>query len=142
MPVIADIADAVVASLNAASFSLPVTANRLLLPSFELPEMENLHVSVVPRSVQTLQASRNKNQFDYAIDVAVQQKLDALDNATLDSLLGLVQEIDDHFRGRRLDSYPAAMWVRTENKPVYSVEHLDQLRQFTSVLTFTFRLMR
>ena len=142
MPVISQIADAVVAELNAASLSLPLTAKRLLLPSFELGEMKDLHVSVVPRGVQVLPGSRHQNQFDYAIDVAVQQKLDDLDNSTLDALLGLVEEIADLFRGRRLDSYPAAVWARTENEPVYSAEHLDQLRQFTSVLTLTFRLMR
>jgi hypothetical protein len=48
----------------------------------------------------------------------------------LDALLALVEEIADHFRGRRLDNYPAAVWARTENEPVYSIEHLDQLRQF------------
>ena len=46
------------------------------------------------------------------------------------------------FRFKRLDSFPNAVWVKTENAPVYAVEHLDQLAQFTSVLTLTFRVIR
>ena len=56
--------------------------------------------------------------------------------------MGLVDEIADHFRMKRLDSLRAAVWVKTENEPLYAQEHMDQLRQFTSVLTFTFRMMR
>jgi hypothetical protein len=32
--------------------------------------------------------------------------------------------------------------VRTENVPVYAPEHLEEYRQFTSVLTLTFRVVR
>ena len=48
----------------------------------------------------------------------------------------------DHFRHKRLDSFRAAVWVKTEHEPIYAQEHLDQMRQFTSVLTLTFRVMR
>jgi hypothetical protein len=29
-----------------------------------------------------------------------------------------------------------------KNEPVYSLEHLDEFRQFTSVITLTFRVWR
>jgi hypothetical protein len=142
MAFIADIAEAVVTEINAASFSQPVTAKREYLPHFDLEDMQELKVTVVPKSVLTLPGGRAHNQHDYAIDVAVQKKLDKADNPEIDALVTLVDEIGDHFRLKRLASYPNAMWLKTENEPVYSLEHLQEMRQFTSVLTLTFRLMR
>ncbi len=142
MAVITDIADAVVAEINAGSFSQPVGAQRAYLPEFELAEMQNLQVTVVPKSVTTLPGGRAHNQHDYAIDVAVQQKLQTTGEAEIDDLLTLVDEIADHFRFKRLESYPNAVWLKTANEPVYAQEHLHEMRQFTSILTFTFRVMR
>lgn len=142
MPVITDLADAVVAELNGASFSQPVTAQRLYLPQFELPELQALHVTVVPKAVLLASADRSRSQGDYSVDVAVQQKFTTGDNAELDLLTGLTEEIGDHFRGRRLGSYPAAAWLKTEQKVLYAPEHIDELRQFTSVLTLTYRVVR
>ena len=70
MAVITDIADAVVAEINSGSFIQPVAAQREYLPDFELPEMQTLQVTVVPKSVTTLPGGRAHNQHDYAIDVA------------------------------------------------------------------------
>lgn len=142
MAVITDIADAVAAEINAGSFSQPVSATREYLPAFELADMQMLRVTVVPKSVTTLPGGRAHNQYDYAIDVAVQKKLDAADNTEIDELMTLVDELADHLRFKRLTDYPNAAWLKTENQPVYAQEHLQELRQFTSILTFTFRLMR
>ena len=142
MAVITDIADAVAAEINAGSFSQPVDAKREYLPHFDLEDMQTLRVTVVPKSVTTLPGGRGHNQHDYAIDVAVQQKLQTADNTEIDALMLLVDEIGDHFRFKRLSSYPNAMWLKTENQPVYAQEHLQEMRQFTSVLTLTFRVMR
>ena len=142
MAVITDIADAVAAEINAGSFSQQVSAAREYLPAFELADMQTLRVTVVPKSVTTLPGGRAHNQYDYAIDVAVQKKLDAADNAEIDELMTLVDELADHLRFKRLTDYPNAAWLKTENQPVYAQEHLQELRQFTSILTFTFRVMR
>ena len=142
MAVITDIADAVVAEINAGLFSQSVAATREYLPHFDLEDMQTLRVTVVPKSVTTLPGGRGHNQHDYAIDVAVQQKLQTADNAEIDALMLLVDEVGDHFRFKRLSSYPNAMWLKTENQPVYAQEHLQEMRQFTSVLTLTFRVMR
>lgn len=142
MAVITDIADAVVAQLNAGTFSQSFTAERAFLPVFELSDLKNVRVTVVPKGVAIIPGGRSHNQHDYAVDAAVQKKLDAADNAEIDPLVTLVDEIADFFRLKRLESYPGAVWLKTENEPVYSQEHLDQLRQFTGLLTFTFRVMR
>jgi hypothetical protein len=135
------LADAVVAELNATAFSQLVAAERHYLPQFELSEMTTLRVSVVPRSVASKTLDRNRDSFDYRIDVAVQQKLEPTPG-NLDALMALVEEIADHFRSQPLAGYPQARCTEVENVPVYAVEHLDEFRQFTSVLTLTFRVWR
>jgi len=142
MATITDIADAVVAELNGRSFSQPLAAVRYYRPVFDLGEMQTLHVSVVPKGVTIERADRSRNQYDFAIDVAVQKKFQTGDNTELDVLMALVEEIADFFRLRRLATYPDAVWVRTDNVPVYAPEHLEEFRQFTSVLTLTFRVVR
>ena len=141
MATIIQIAEAVVAQLNAATFSQPLAAARLYAPSFELPDMETLHVTVVPRAISSSSLDRNRDNFSYEIDLAVQKKTD-MAHVSLDALMALVEEIADHFRVGPLASFPDARCMDVKNAPVYSQEHLDELRQFTSVLTLTFRVVR
>ena len=142
MSTIIDVADAVVANVNAGSFSQEFTAERTYQPVFELPEMQTLHVSVVPKSILIAAASRSDNFFDCAIDIGVQKKVDADDSDEIDALMGLVEELVDHLRLKRLDALPAAAWLSIENEPVFAPEHLDQQRTFTSVVTVTYRVRR
>ncbi len=134
------LADAVKDSLNNASFSMSFTAQRLHQPSFDLAELAALHVSVVPKSETIATACRGNSFFDCAIDVGVQKKV--ADDAEVDALLDLVEEIADHLRLKRLDGYPSAAWLSIEHDPVVAAEHLDQNRQFTSVLSATYRVKR
>ena len=144
MAVITDIAEAVKDELNGASLSQEFTAERCYQPAFELADMKTLHVTVVPKGVTVEPASRGLIQDDYQIDVAVQKKLSAAtaDNAELDELMGLVEEIGDFFRRRRLEAVPDAVCVKIENVPIYAPEHISELRGFTSILTLTFRVLR
>ena len=139
MSLMTDIAAAVVAELNGETFSMPFTAVRYYLPVFELPEMKDLHVSVVPSAIKTELIDRQASTYDCKIDIAVQKRVDPDDVAAIDDLMGLVEEIAAFFHGRPLESMPEVTAVATENEPVYAPDHLDRLRQFTSVLTITFR---
>jgi len=135
------LADAVVSELNAEAWSLPFVARRLYRPRFEAADLKTLQVSVVPRSLVIEAASRALDSRKYRLDVAVQQKLDAESAEEIDPLLGLVEEIARHFRLRRPSAMPSAVCVKVENDPVYAVEHLDELRCFTSILTLSFRVV-
>jgi len=135
------IADAVTVELSAHSFSQSFVATRAYLPTFELASMSSLHVTVVPRSVASKSLDRQRDSYDYEIDVAVQQKVDPT-LANLDALVLLVEEIADHFRLEPLSGLPVARCVGVQNTPVYAAEHLQELRVFTSVLTLTFRMWR
>ena len=137
------IADAIVAALNGHSFSQPFMAQRCYVPTFDLKDMKNLHVTVVPRGVEMTNASRLAVQSGVQIDIAIQQKLPADtagDSAAIDDLMGLVEEIADFIRAT--SHFGDAAWVKMANTPIYSPEHLEQLRQFTSVLTLTLFVMR
>lgn len=141
------IADAVVAVLNAAMLSQPFTAVRHYLPEFDLKEMETLHVSVVPAELDEEIADRTRDRAEYKIHVAVQERVarqhpPGIDTAAVDALLQLVEEIDDLFRHKRLTGYEQAHWAKTENKPIYDPKHLKEHGQFTSLLVFTFRVTR
>ena len=118
---------------------MPFTAARSYLPVFDLKDMKDLHVTVVPRGTEMSTAGRAIAQSDVQIDIAVQKKLTVADAAEIDALMGLVQEIAEFVRttGR----FGPSSWVKTENVPIYSAEHLAELRQFTSVLTLTLRVM-
>ena len=135
-----DIADAVVTALNGQGFSQPFTAARAYRPAFDLREMKDLHVTVVPKGVELTTAGRGLAQSDVQIDIGVQQKLATGDDAGIDALMGLVQEIAEFVRATR--QFGEAVWVKTENTPIYSPEHLGELRQFTSVLTATLRVVK
>jgi hypothetical protein len=141
-----DIADAVVATLNAHDFGTAFTAERHYLPRYELSEMQTLCVTVVPKESTTAMASRGAASREVTVDVAVQQKLDAPGNpateqATTDALMSLSEAIADHLRVTALVGQPSARWLRTEHTAIYAPEHLEQMRQFTSVATLTFRVV-
>ncbi len=142
MTTILEIADSVVAQLNAADLSQSIDAERLYVPNFDLEDMKELRVSVVPREVQFLPMDRSQSRYHGKIDIAVQKKFKDGDNSEIDPLVALVEEIADVFRMKRLDSLVAARCIHVENSVLYSTEHWEQLRQFTSLLTLTFELAK
>ena len=134
---IIELADAIVTQLNAHTFSRPFVAERGYLPTFDLPEMGTLKVTVVPKEDDGRLDTRSSSVHEYAVDIGIQQKPDTIDNATLDPLMRLTQEIADFFLfGQR----PGGTTLITPSvRILYLQEHLAKLGQFTSVLTLTFR---
>ena len=141
MAAIIDIAEAVKEELNGGSFSQAFTAERHYQPTFDLQEMKTLHVTVVPKDIEMQLATRSSSQHDCRIDVAIQKKLTAGDLPEIDELMGLVEEVISFLSRRKLASVPNALWIKTVNEPIYAAEHMEQFRQFTSILTLTYRLL-
>ena len=138
-----DISDAVVAELAGAppgTFALSFTPRRRVLPQFELGELKDLHVTVVPRAVEITSATRAHSQHDVQIDIGVQKRLGKELESEIEPLVELVEQIAAYLGRRPLGSIPA-VWVRTANDPIYAAEHLAEDRVFTSVLTVSYRLM-
>ena len=133
-------ADAISTLLNGTSFSIPFESQVLLKPLFDLTELGDLKVTVVPVSLGLEKIARGMSSGQYEIDIAVQQKLPAEDmDAAIESLMELVLEI-----AACLDNSPIeyesgkhTTAVKTEIKPIYSMEHLAEYKVFTSVVTVT-----
>ena len=147
MAIIANLAAAVVTAMNGHAFSKTFTAVRSYRPVFAREELKTLHVTVVPGGYTMENAGRGQIQEDYTVEVAVMQAPEALSTAALDALMGLVEEIRDFFLvNRRLATFSNALCLKAAFGPGsergYAPEHLDQLQQFTSILTLTFRVVR
>lgn len=134
---IINVADAIVTELNATSFSQPFTAARGYLPTFDLAEMNELKVTVVSKEDDGKLDTRSQSSHDYAIDIGIQKKPPGIENADLDPLMLLVQEIaDDFLFGKQA---AGATLIAPTVRILYLQEHLQKLRQFTSVVTLTFK---
>jgi hypothetical protein len=131
------VAQAVVDLLNTGVYSQSFVAARAYRVDMELQDSSALKVLVVPRGVAHILATRSGVQIDVQIDIGIQKK-SALSNSALDSLMGLVEEILSSLRQPGL-TFAGFMWVSTENSPIYSPDHLDQAKEFLSILTLTFR---
>ncbi len=146
MAMVTDIADAVVTALKSADAGLPqpVSIARAYLPQFDLAELKTLRVTVVPKRIEIASLGRNSNQHDVSVDVAVQKKIASASADELDPLMTLVEQIANYLRLKRLAlaSGDSAIWVKTENAPIYAPEHLEQKQVFTSVLTVTYRVVK
>jgi hypothetical protein len=138
MALLIDIADAVAVELNNAELPQEFTAKVNLKPEFELKDLKNLKVTVVPKSLKFSGATRQESAKEVQIDIGVQKK--TADPDQLAELLQLVEGIAGIFDRKRLTGYPKAVCIGIENDPVYDPEHLRQYRQFTSVITLKLRV--
>jgi len=139
MITIADIAEAVKDDLNVETFSEDFAAVRSYQPTYELADMGTLHVTVVPKAIAETPGTRHSSHFNYDIDIGVQKKIAA--TTDIDGLITLVREIAAFLARHRLVAQPEALWVGTINEPIFAPDHLEQMRQFTSVLTVTYRVL-
>lgn len=139
--VVLDIADAVTAALNAATLSQSFVAERAYVPVFELPDLVDLRVTVVPVELTFAALTRASDDFDYVVDVGITRRCEPTP-AAADPLMILVQEILDLFRGKRLAGYTDAKCVAGGNRPIYDATMMDTERVFMSVVNLTFRMAR
>ncbi len=135
MALLIDITEAVVAQINDSDNDF--TAELNLLPEFELKDLKKLKVTVVPKALKFTGETRRDGGREVKIDIGVQRKCSA---ETWNDLLQIVEDITGLFERKRLTGYSPAVCVGIENDPVYDPEHLRQYRQFTSVITLTFKV--
>lgn len=142
------VADAVVAALNAGTFSQSFTAARSYAGwRLKLETLDGLRVDVVPAEyADTALASQGTDEAVCRVDVVVRKKLDPSDsssgvatNAAVDPLVALVEEIARFFMDsdeRRLDDYTDAAWRDARVLWPYVPQHLPT--QFTGVVRLGF----
>jgi hypothetical protein len=94
------IADAIVAGLNACTFSPPyaqITAVRRDVPDYDGPALSDLHVSVVcPR--EEMEPARHGDMFTYMTTIVIARHVVSQDD--IDDLRRLRQEVVDMIRSR------------------------------------------
>lgn len=142
MKIAIDIADAIVTELQAASFSEPLVISRRALPEFELSELKDLTVTVVPKSVEITNITRDSSSFDVAVDIGIQQKIGKDTDAEVQRLSGIVTELVSYLNRRTPASLPGVQFKSIANEPVYAPEHLSQKRLFTSVITLHYKVIQ
>jgi hypothetical protein len=126
-------------NLNGSNFSQPFTASARVLPEYELSALKNLTVSVVPKSVEIINLTRVASNLEIEVDLAIQKKITAEIDTDVESLLSLVTEIIDFVNRRNIGQ---ARFIKVSNDPIYSPEHLNEKRLFTSLITVSYLQMK
>lgn len=136
-------ADAVKTELNNATpgtFGVTFTAERKIIPTYKLTELDEVKVSVVPRSIDISQATRATSAYEIGVDVGVQRKVGkTTETADVEELAELTGEIVEYITQRNLSALPGIRWQVTKNDPIYDADMLEEQRVFMSVISLTYR---
>lgn len=138
-----DVARALVDVLNGVQLSTPFEAVFAYVPIYDLKDMKDLKVTVVPHGEERETADRVTTHREFLVDVGVQQKVDPDDPVVMGGLMTLAAEIANLFgpdANTDLQTTPTAHWTGTKRIPVYDPQHLVELRQFTSIIQFKFEV--
>ncbi|MFA9478512.1 hypothetical protein ACERK3_09410 [Phycisphaerales bacterium AB-hyl4] len=142
MKIVTDVAEAVLAELNAGSFSEPFQAQRLYLPIHELAQLTELKVMVVARGVDIARSSREDDELNVQVDIGLRQRVLPDNTQRIDELLALVEAIEGYLNRRELAALPHAEWMGAISEPLYDPVDLRERHTFTAALSLTYRLVR
>lgn len=113
---------------------LPVLA---FVPLYSLQDMDTLHVTVLPRGSTGLKVDRGKNIIEeLSVDIAVQKRLPGLDFALFQNMLELTEQLRDYLIVNPPSGFTVVGWT---TDPIYDPQAAFELRQFTGVLTVTYK---
>lgn len=111
-------------------------AEVLFFPEFELRDLDDLRVIVVPHSTEYKTVSRGRHEEILKVQIGF---LKRGSEENLDDLLQTVEKIGLGFLNRKLGG---ATCVCVAYNPIYSPEHLRECGQFTSIIELSFRQFR
>ena len=111
-------------------------AEVVFFPEFELRELDEMRVVIVPLSTEYKTLSRAAHEELLKVQIGF-LKRGCEDN--LPDLLRLVEGLGLGFLNKKL---AGATCVCVAYNPIYSAEHLRERGQFTSVIELTFKLIR
>lgn len=111
-------------------------AEVLFFPEFELRDLDDLRVVVVPHSTEYKTVSRGRHEEVLKVQIGF---LKRGSEENLDDLLQTVEKIGLGFLNRKLGG---ATCVCVAYNPIYSPEHLRERGQFTSIIELSFRQFR
>ena len=116
-----------------AGFLTEYNAEVLYFPTFDLLDLDDLRVVVVPNSTEYKTVSRERHEEILKVQIGF---LKRGSEENLDDLLRIVEKIGLGFLNRKLGG---ATCVCVAYNPIYSPEHLRERGQFTSIIELTFR---
>lgn len=111
-------------------------AEVVFFPEFELRELDEMRVVIVPLSTEYKTLSRAAHEELLKVQIGF-LKRGREDN--LPDLLRLVEGLGLGFLNKKL---AGATCVCVAYNPIYSAEHLRERGQFTSVIELSFKLIR
>ncbi len=143
---IADLGDAIVASLNGGTFSQDFTAARKWIVKWSLAELSTLRVTVVPGPSKFELVDRGEDDQEHQVDIAVQKKIDPDTNTNVDELVEQVEEIIEHCRKLSLTAGSAnVLCTKREtispDLAVVDPQMLKDKRTFTGVIRTTWKVL-
>ena len=140
-----EVAEAVEAAINAATFSLtPDNVVRSYFPIQELKDIgTDLTLNIVTGDRERERSNRSQIREEVTVSVSVEQKLAGRTNAIIDPLIALTEEIEDELEGRLtttggLDCH----WIKTELVVPWSYDILKKEGLYFSISKFTYRIIR
>ena len=133
------LADTIAATIASQTWILPVVVQRAYQPIHTLADTRQaVRVNVVPASVVHEYYSRAQTKVSYTVQIGILHRPTPMSQTELDKLMQLTESMLAYFRGKRLP--PTNYYcVRMAYEPLYASEHMDEYRQFTAVISLTFR---
>ena len=129
---------AVTDKLNSDTWSVEFTAVRTFQVNHQRADLEEIKVSVVPKSATRVMEGRSAVEHVVQVDVGIQQAIDPGSLEDCDTMLDLLLEIADAFHMDMLVCGGVrAVCTEVEHDPLFLSEHLDQQRVFTGVVTLS-----
>ena len=119
-----------------AGFLTEYNAEVLYFPTFDLRDLDDLRVVVVPNSAEYKTVSRERHEEILKVQIGF---LKRGSEENLDDLLQTVEKIGLGFLNGKLGG---ATCVCVAYNPIYSPEHLRERGQFTSIIELSFRQFR
>ena len=111
-------------------------AEVMFFPEFELRDLDEMRVAVVPLSTEYKIVSRTAREELPKVQVGI---LKRCGEDGLDAMLQFVEGLGLGFLARRL---AGATCVCVAYNPIYSPEHLRERGQFTCVMELTFKTVK
>lgn len=143
-----DIADAVVVKLNAGSFSKTFTAAVRDDTDLKLEDSaaDSVYVDIVPGGVKIERATRDARVFDCRTDIGIRCRPTTIDMTHFRDLLAFAGEIEEFLKPsdgncRTLTTYTDAAWIASEFRALWVPRHWHEWRQFTSIISVTYRVI-
>lgn len=139
---IQELCQQIVDKLNETEYSVEFTAVRSYSPQYRLEKMQGVKVDVVFAAAVPAEGTRDRNTYDYFVDIGIQSKLQTKSTEEADPLIALAEAIDDTFRLQCLPTTPESTCLRVTYKVPYDPEEIREHRRFLCVLTLVFRVLR